>query len=131
MRKKEKWTTKENDKHEDAESLLHNKSYLIFIGHFKILGVVALQKSLTKYFIGEKEKWTNNGNDKYENADSVIQVVVPNVCTKFRNPRFLRNKFPYALHWSERLEKRKKVKRSQKKFQNCFFFFYTTYFNPL
>ena len=36
----------------------------------EILGEVTLEKSLTKYLIGEKEKCTNKGNDKYEYADS-------------------------------------------------------------
>ena len=43
-------------------------------------------------FIGEIEKWTNKGNDKQEEADSLfkytVQQVIPNICTKFQNPRF-------------------------------------------
>ena len=35
----------------------YTKSYPMFILNFKILGEVALEQSLTKYFIGEKEKW--------------------------------------------------------------------------
>ena len=72
--KKEKWTNKGYDKHEDADSSLtrYNKSYKMFIRNFKILSEVALAKSLTKYFIGEKEKWTNKGNDKHEDADSFL-----------------------------------------------------------
>ena len=44
----------------------------MFIQNFKILGEVALEKSLTQYFIGEKEKWTNKGKDKYEDANSFL-----------------------------------------------------------
>ena len=48
------------------------------------------EKSLTKNFIGEKETWTNKGNDKHEDAylSYTIQQVIPNVCTKFQNPRW-------------------------------------------
>ena len=44
---------------------------------------------MTEIFIGEKEKWTNKGNDKQEEAESfyTIQQVIPNICTKFQNPR--------------------------------------------
>ena len=61
----------------------------MFIRNFKILGEVALEKSLMKYFIGDKEKWTTTVNDKHEDADSFLHdtVVVPNVCTKFQNPK--------------------------------------------
>ena len=50
----------------------YNKLYQMLIQNFKIIGEVALEISLMKYFIGEKEKWTNTGNDKYENADSFL-----------------------------------------------------------
>ena len=45
-----KQTNKEDDKLEDADSLLHNTSslYPIFVPNFKILGVVVLEKSLTQ-----------------------------------------------------------------------------------
>ena len=40
-------------------------------------------------FIGKKEKWTNKGTDKPYVADSLntLQLVIPDVCTKFQNPR--------------------------------------------
>ena len=45
----------------------------MFIQNFKILDEEALEKSLTKYLIGEKEKKrTIKGNDKYEDVDSFI-----------------------------------------------------------
>ena len=49
MRKKEKWTNKENDKHEDAHSLLHNTTIV------KNLGAVLLEKSLTKILLEKKK----------------------------------------------------------------------------
>ena len=75
MRKKEKWTNKENDKYDDAESLLHNTTTVVipmFVGNFKSQGSVVPEKSLTKMFIGEKEKWTNKGNDRHEDAGSIL-----------------------------------------------------------
>ena len=71
--------------------------------------------------LGEKENWTNKGNDKQQHADYLLHntTSIPNICTKFQNPRrskFLRNpwhKFPYVLHWSKRW-KRKNGKRRQK-----------------
>ena len=55
----------------------------MFVPNFKILGAVVPEKSLTKL-----QKWTNKGNDKHKDSDSyTIQVVVPNVCIKFQNPR--------------------------------------------
>ena len=40
-------------------------------------------------FIGKKEKWINKGTDKQYVADSfyTVQLVIPNVCTKFQNPK--------------------------------------------
>ena len=38
--------------------------------------------------IGKKEKWTNKGTDKPYEADSLtLQYIIPDVCTKFQNPR--------------------------------------------
>ena len=56
-KKKDKWTNKGEDKHEDADSLLHDTtSYPMFLQNFKILGIVVPQKSSTKYFVAEKKK---------------------------------------------------------------------------
>ena len=35
------------------------------------------------------KKWTDKENDKHEDADSLftIQLVIPNVCTEYQNPR--------------------------------------------
>ena len=55
-------------------------------------------------FIGKKEKWTNKGTDKQYVADSLL----PNLCTKFDNPKssscyeIFDGRCPYALHRSER-----------------------------
>ena len=40
-------------------------------------------------FIRKKEKWTNKGTDKPYVADFyyTVQLVIPDVCTKFQNPR--------------------------------------------
>ena len=65
-----KWTNKGNDKHEDADSLLHDTSHTQCL--YKILGAVVPEKSLTKNVTGEKEEWTNKGNDKHEDADSLL-----------------------------------------------------------
>ena len=44
-REKEKWINKGNDKQEEADSLLHNTT---FVSNFKILGSVVPEKSLMK-----------------------------------------------------------------------------------
>ena len=61
----------------------------MFVPNFKILGTVVPEKSLTKKKIGKKEKWTNERTDKPYVAVSLntVQLVIPNVCTKFQNPR--------------------------------------------
>ena len=68
---KEKWTNKMNDKHEDADSLLHD-----ITSHsqclFKILHAVVPAKCLKKNFIGEKEKMDNKGIDENEDAGSLL-----------------------------------------------------------
>ena len=40
-------------------------------------------------FDWEKEKWTNKGNDKQQKTDSLLHntTVIPNICTKYQNPR--------------------------------------------
>ena len=76
-----------------------NISQFCFLSH-NILG----HSQCVKKFVTEKEKWTNKGNDKQHMLILfyTIQQVIPNVCTKFQNPR---HKFPYVLHWSERWKK--------------------------
>ena len=61
----------------------------MFVPNFKILGQVVAEKSVTKNIFGKKEKWTNKGTDKPYVADfyNTVQLIIPNVCTKFQNPR--------------------------------------------
>ena len=59
---------------------------------YKNLNTVALIDSELirwKKIDGKKEKRTKKGTDKPYMADSFIQVqpVIPDVCTKFQNPR--------------------------------------------
>ena len=45
-----------------------------------------------------------------------MQQVVPNICTKFQNPRCScswENFVPYVLHWSERWKKEKMEKEGK------------------
>ena len=44
---------------------------------------------MMKHFIGKKEKWTNKVTDKQYVADLcyTTQLVIPNLCTKFDNPK--------------------------------------------
>ena len=56
MRKKEKWTNKKNDMHEDVHFSLtqYNYSYPMFVPNFKIIGAVVPEKSLTKKILEKK-----------------------------------------------------------------------------
>ena len=80
------------------------------------LALIEAENFVTENLLGEKEKWTNKGNDKLQHAESLlhntrshnqhlyqiqrgmisssmltlfytIQQVIPNICTKFQNPR--------------------------------------------
>ena len=59
------------------------------IRNLKTLALIEAEKPVIENLIGEKEKWTNKGNGKHQEADSLlhIQQVIPNICTKFQNPR--------------------------------------------
>ena len=61
----------------------------MFIRNSKILGEIDLCESLTKYFIGKKKNGQIKGmiNMWMLILSYTIQVDVPNVCTKLRNPR--------------------------------------------
>ena len=62
----------------------------MFVPSFKILRHVVPEKSLKENFVKKKEKWTNKGTDKQYVADTVInsnKFVIPDVCTKFQNPK--------------------------------------------
>ena len=61
------------------------------IQNLETLALIEAKKSVTEIFIEEKEKWTNKGNDKQEeDADALLDntTSIPNICTKFQNPRF-------------------------------------------
>ena len=64
--------------------------------NFKTLALTETEKSIIENLNGEKEKWTNKGNGKHQETDSLLheadslytmQQVIPNICTKFQNPR--------------------------------------------
>ena len=88
--KKEKWKKKAKI----------NLSILIFfpqytwpcsrcIQNLKTLALIEAIKSVTEIFIGEKEKWTKGMISRWRLILSyTIQLVIPNICTKFQNPRF-------------------------------------------
>ena len=59
------------------------------IQNLKTLALIEAKKFVTENLFGDKEKWTNKGNDKKQHADLfyTIQQVIPNICTKFQNPR--------------------------------------------
>ena len=61
---------------------------------------------MTEMFIGEKEKWTNTWNDKQKEADSLLhnKTSLPNICTKFQNPRCSRS---WEIFDDKKLEKEK------------------------
>ena len=66
-------TNKGNDKHEDADSLLHNsRRHTQYLYEISKSLMQKFLRNLTKNFIGEKEKWINKGNYKHEDADSVL-----------------------------------------------------------
>ena len=59
------------------------------IQNLKTLAVIGAENSVMESFIGENEKWTNKGNDNSSMLIlfHTIQQVIPNICTKFQNPR--------------------------------------------
>ena len=61
--------------------------FSLHIQNLKTPALIAGEKSVIN-FMREKNKWTNKENDKHEDADSFLQLVIPNVCTKFQNPKW-------------------------------------------
>ena len=61
----------------------------MFVTSFKIPSEVVPEKSLTENFVREKEKWTNKGTDSHMwlILEYTVQLVIPDVCTKFQSPR--------------------------------------------
>ena len=104
----------------------------MFVPNFKILGEVVAEKCVTKNFIWGKEKWTNKGNDnsmRMLNLSYTIQVVIPNVCTKFQNSGcssfwgIFDTDFP--THYTGETDgKKEKGKKKAKEILLFFFFFF-------
>ena len=59
------------------------------IQNLKTLALIEAEKSVTEIFTGEKEKWINKGTDERRRLilSYTIQQIIPNICTKFQNPR--------------------------------------------
>ena len=59
------------------------------IQNLKSLALIEAEKFVIENLLGEKEKWTNKGHDKSSMLILfyTIQQVIPNICTKFQNPR--------------------------------------------
>ena len=60
-----------------------NLGILVFFPTIYLATFIGAEKSVIKNLIAEKERWTNKWNDK----QSTIQLVIPNICTKFQKPR--------------------------------------------
>ena len=60
------------------------------IQNLKTLALIEAKKLVTKNLLGEKEKWTNKAMISSSSLIlfNKIQQVIPNICTKFQNPRF-------------------------------------------
>ena len=88
-----------------------------------------------KCFIGEKEKWTNKRNDKSSMLIlfHTIQQVIPNICTKFQNPRcscsweIFDTNFPMYYIGVRDGKKKKKGKGRQKLITASWFFSHNTW----
>ena len=91
----------------------------VYIQNLKTLALIGPKKFVTENLLGEKEKSTNKAMTSSSRLILfyTIQQVIPNICTKFQNPRrsssweIFWHKFLYVLHWSERW---KNGKRRQK-----------------
>ena len=59
------------------------------IQNLKTLAQKEAEKSVTENIVRDKEKWTNKGTDKnmWLILLYTVQPVIPDVCTKFQNPR--------------------------------------------
>ena len=59
------------------------------IQNLKTLAPIEAKKFVTENLLGEKEKWTNKGiiSSSMLILFYPIQQVIPNICTKFQNPR--------------------------------------------
>ena len=87
MEKKEKW--KKMVKINLSILVFCPTIYLATLRNLKTLALIEVEKSVTENLIGEKGKRTNK---KMVNIRRLIfsytmQQVIPNICTKFQNPR--------------------------------------------
>ena len=59
------------------------------IQNLKTLALTEAKKFVTENLLAEKEKWTNKGiiGSSMLILCYTIQQVIPNICTKFQNPR--------------------------------------------
>ena len=59
------------------------------IQNLKTLALIEAKKFVTENLLGEKEKWTNKGIicSSMLILCYTLQQVIPNICTKFQNPR--------------------------------------------
>ena len=59
------------------------------IQNLKILALIEAKELVTENLLGEKEKWTNKAMISSSRLILfyTIQQVIPNICTKFQNPR--------------------------------------------
>ena len=57
------------------------------IQNLKTLAQIEAEKSVTENFVREKEKWTNKISNMLLILDYTVQLVIPNVCIKFQNPK--------------------------------------------
>ena len=78
----------------------------MFVLYFKILGAVVPEKSLTKTILEQRKNGQIKGTINVRMLSYMIQVVVPNVCTKFQNPRRSSSWEIFDMEWV--IEKRKK-----------------------
>ena len=86
MGEKEKWSNKENDKQQHADSLLHNTSLTCptFVPNYKILGAVVPEKSLTKKNLERKKNEEIKGQISSSSLILVYTTHQPidHMCTK-------------------------------------------------
>ena len=84
LERMKKCTNKGNDKQEESVALLHDP-----ISHTKILHKISITLS-----IGQKFKWREREMDKQQEWLNrkrlvlfyTVQLVIPNICTKYKNP---------------------------------------------
>ena len=85
-----KWTNKENDKYEAADSLYTLRLDITNLcSKFQNPTCSIFLRNILRKCLLAKKKWTNTVNDKHADTDSLLHdaSIVPNVCTKFQNPR--------------------------------------------